>query len=297
MVLNQKAWAILTSDEQFSLNLSHIHKHSSWKAGEVMAKAHYKYLELKYRAEHFFKLFSTHFDLYDELIPDIAIKPEVKLYLELTIQKRINPQQAKAQVIEERPELTKKLLDLAIISFMNNGAKSKSLEVSNFVGLVLDFDRWNNFRILPRSIQEPSAYKRRNKNQAKKQLKLIATLPPLSIDILRSSAFCKGPTGFFTALKAGDEVEVFNIRKRLVKKVSELGFYIFTTKAEAEDYRYLLSYYTAGENLHCRDGLKFWPRYRERIRTAINYDVLQNLKPNRKYLEMAVSKLEFYNHD
>lgn len=28
--------------------------------------------------------------------------------------------------------------------------------------LILEFDRWNNFRILPRMLQQPSAFKRRS---------------------------------------------------------------------------------------------------------------------------------------
>lgn len=39
--------------------------------------------------------------------------------------------------------------------------------------LILEFDRWNNFRILPRMLQQPSAFKRRLNKKDKIYIKYL----------------------------------------------------------------------------------------------------------------------------
>ena len=56
----EKAWSCLTKQEQDSLFLNISQGLSTRRTGEVLHITHYKYLELKARAEKFFKMFSDY---------------------------------------------------------------------------------------------------------------------------------------------------------------------------------------------------------------------------------------------
>ncbi len=43
--------------------------------------------------------------------------------------------------------------------------KSTNKGEKDLFDLIIEFDRWNNFRILPKNWQQPSAFKRRNKTK------------------------------------------------------------------------------------------------------------------------------------
>ena len=46
--MKSKAWQILNKDEKTALMLTFNQKKSSWEAGDIMDKSHYKYLEITY---------------------------------------------------------------------------------------------------------------------------------------------------------------------------------------------------------------------------------------------------------
>lgn len=54
----EKAWDCLTEQEQNSLFLNLSNGLSARETGEILKVSHYKYLEIKARAEKLFKLFS-----------------------------------------------------------------------------------------------------------------------------------------------------------------------------------------------------------------------------------------------
>ena len=58
------AWDCLTEQERASLMFIQGKGLSTWEAGEILKMSHYKYLELKARAEKLFKLFSDYFELH-----------------------------------------------------------------------------------------------------------------------------------------------------------------------------------------------------------------------------------------
>ena len=69
--MNSKAWDILLDEEKAALSLSINHSKSTWQAGEILNKAHYKYLEIHARAKKFFVMFTQYFKKTgDRLIPD-----------------------------------------------------------------------------------------------------------------------------------------------------------------------------------------------------------------------------------
>ena len=60
--IQNKAWNLLTEKEKQALTLGLGYAKSSWEVGEMMGLSHYKFLELKERAERFFKLFEITYE-------------------------------------------------------------------------------------------------------------------------------------------------------------------------------------------------------------------------------------------
>ena len=86
-----KALKILKEEEKASLSLQLSHSKSTWEAGEILNRSHYKYLEIFERAKKFFKMFTEHYDFYPDFFPpDIVLKQEFKDYLTQVILNRQN---------------------------------------------------------------------------------------------------------------------------------------------------------------------------------------------------------------
>lgn len=296
MTLNEQAWELLLPDEQMSLNLQYGHDKSSWEAGELLGKVHYKYLEIKYRAEQFLKIFTIHYKMYGTLFPQEMVERlsiPVMRYLHLTIEKRENPK----KIYSENPEITKKNVEQELSTFIRENSESDSLIILNFVNLIKEFDRWNNFRIIPKDVQEPSAFKRRNKNLDKKRIRVITSINPLSLDLIQKICVSKRDTGIWCVLLTPGELpSVFSVKPKEAFRLTEVGIYLWPSKQLAIRYAELVKSYVDKGKKNCSDGLNFWPEYREVIIKATNYYEIQKIYPSRRYLEMAVGRLKFYNH-
>ena len=72
--------------------------------------------------------------------------------------------------------------DKLVIKNLEQLHNAKSVVDQNTAILIREFDRWNNFRILPREIQEPSAFKRRNKNYDIRNLKNLLSINSFYIE-------------------------------------------------------------------------------------------------------------------
>lgn len=299
MGINKQAWAVLTEDEKLALNLQYGHSKSSWQSGEVMGKSHYKYLEIKYRAEKFLKMFTEHFETFDFIVSpfntgDIYIKE----YFELAITKRLKISQI-AKILNDKYSYTgKRTRDSEIVIQMDKWMNSDNAYDSNLYNLIKEFDRWNNFRILPIDIREPSAFKRRNSKEHKKNIKLVASVPTLSVPLIKKLfKHRKSDTAplflpFMTDENLCHIIQVNNSPK-VIEEINKIPFYVFTEKSQAKAYTDILKSYLNLQYKGCRDGLEFWPKYRDIIKVAHNYSEIQRIIPSRKYLELALSKLKF----
>jgi len=97
--INTDAWDILNSDEKTAVSLSLGHSKSTWEAGEIMSKAHFKYLEIQKRARKFLEIFTNHLEKYEGLFPEgIYLSFAFKEYLSLTIIERKNISQSVRQM-------------------------------------------------------------------------------------------------------------------------------------------------------------------------------------------------------
>jgi hypothetical protein len=294
MGLNNIAWSMLTEDERAALTLQLGMGKSSWQSGEIMKRSHYKYLEIKYRAEHFLKAFTEHIKLFDCIIPEgINGNKRVIEYLKICIEERKKPMVA-LQRMNKIKRITKVQLNERIIKQLEEWEESdNAYDVTTF-HFVKDFDRWNNFRILPKVIQEPSAFKRRIKNTYKKQIRITANLPTISLDKLIKNYQTKNQGGWVPVLyNRKAQVYKMKINNQSYKIFSNIGLYIFHHKADASEYIEAIEEYVGKGKKACTDGLDFWPIYREVIKKALNYQEIQKITPSRRFLATALSKLEF----
>lgn len=298
----EKAWNMLSEDERVALTLQLGHHKSTWQAGEIMGKAHYKYIEIQERAQYLFKRLTDHFKVYNTLIPsECKLTPEVKSYFKMLLIERVKPgvviNKLNSPILnnpKKRNELIKNQLN-----WLENSNKTLDL---NILGLIKDYDRWNNFRILPVDCQEASAFKRRNKNRTKKDIKNFMEVEEFSIKIIidkysLGENFMEAPI-FYVPLFIWEtqSIDIIKIsREESVKnKISTAGLYIFSKMEEAQTFSELASEYyldRLNKTNDCKKGLKFWPKFRLCIEKAINYSNIQNLVNSRKHIRYCLKEL------
>lgn len=297
-ITDSLAWEMLTKDERSALTLSLGHSKSTWEAGEIMGKSHYKYLEIAQRAKEFMKLFKNHLDKYGKLIPDnTLISPAFHDFIDFTIGKRkpIKLIPELVDVTEYRKRISR---EADIISEMLKLKSGNQAQVDLF-HLIHEFDRWNNFRILPQSIQMPSPFKRRNKARFKKHLKNLHSLPEQSISILIEQLEYKGKKDrvFLTLITPNDPDNNYIVlpvkgNGSSISFVNKIGLFLFKTHAEAEEFGELITGYLGIGIKSCIDGQRFWPKFREQVRSAYNFLEIENIVPSKRTLSMAFTNTD-----
>lgn len=279
------AWDCLTDAEKNSLMFIQGKGLSTWEAGEILKMPHYKYLELKARAEEFFKLFSDYFELHPSLVnPKSPIEPRFRDYLFGAMIKRLSKEEAKIHSGDSSWLLTS-ITNSRIITNMKRLKESGNKWDKDLYALILEFDRWNNYRILPRILQAPSAYKRRSTKKDKVYLSYLHRIPDFKIRQLITEYWKNGPSGrrYFTAI-VSDELfpeegyGVMPIKRSdyVIKAITDLRIYIFESQTIADTFGFLVTRYFE-KTVDSKGGLKFWKEYREIIQKSINYRSINNM--------------------
>lgn len=300
--ITDRVWGFLKEDEQLSLSLSLGHDKSSWEAGEIMDKSHYKYLEIKQRAERFFKLFSQVLSKHHSLIPvDADITPVFREYLEYLIIQR-KPIKEATSLIKDFMFSSRTIRHEAIMREMEHLGKSNRMVDRDLFELVKEFDRWNNFRILPQEIQEPSAYKRRNKIRNLKHLRNITQLPPISIDLIIKRYTTTKNNPIFSVIVSEEFDKGFEILKvensnKTKTELSRIGLFLFWSETDALEFGLIVKNYIFKGYKKPADGQKFWPVFRVMIQKALNYSELEKIDSSRKNMENAFAHVDikYYN--
>lgn len=289
----QKAWDILKKEEQTSLSLSLSYNKSSWKAGEILGKSHYKYLEIQSRAKQFMLMFSKYFETFPELISHTSpISWEFKDYLKLLIEKRLPIKQVILE-IDSRFYTPRAVRYSMIIRDMEKLQKSSKFEDQSLFQLIKDFDRWNNFRILPLDIQEPSAYKRRNKHRSRRLIDLLMNIDELMYNQVTRTLAIKNKYAntniyYIPLVKEYriSEAHIIKVNKIHIKKLNYYILLAFSKKIDAQEFVELLANYWVQETKHCGDGQVFWPKFREVLQRSVNHADLQNIVHSRKHITL-----------
>jgi len=300
--MKNKAWDILTDDEQVSLTLSIQYSKSTWQAGEIMGKAHYKYLEINARAKTFFKIFTEYFEKTNNLIiPEgVALHNDVAEFIRLTLVERLGYREAIKEMGNNTPLAITSARERLLKQYMEQLAEDDNPLANELCDLILDFDRWNNFRILPPSLQEPSAFKRRNKTRLLKHLKNLKNLHEFHIDRFITRFRAKNtyskplylPLVSDTFIQGYDVIKIKRDKDIIEYLSNEFRLYIFDDKDEADNYGYLVESYLNNNKKDCKHGQAFWPKYRTIITKAENYNNVNNIIPRRKNLEKAFKDLD-----
>lgn len=294
----EKAWNILSEDEKTAITLQLGYTKSTWQAGEIMGKAHYKYIEIQERAHYFFKRFTEHFRLYDSIIPaDCKLSSDVKRYFKVLISRRCKTQEALLELKDSPLLINYRERNMIIKNQLNWLEESKHSVDLNTLAIIKDYDRWNNFRILPPDCQEASAFKRRNKNRNKRDIKNFFELNPYAAKKI-SETYCADDLEikvFYVPVynRISNTIEAVKIPRgeKSVNKISTAGLYIFHKEEQADEFMELaIEYYFDPKN-DCKKGLKFWPKFRKSISIAINYDIIQNLVNSRKHIKYNLKEL------
>lgn len=295
--MSSDAWDILNKDEKLSITLSLGHNKSSWEAGEIVGKSHYKYLEINSRAERFLRMFTEHFQLFGDLIPKKNnMTRDFQDYLIMLVKERKSMKETISRIEGDKYHFTgarEVVLEEAMLALKNSDIKGER----ELFDLLLEFDRWNNFRILPRKFQQPSAFKRRNKGRELKHLKSITDLPFYSVKKIKEKFAYNGRDGVYFTMVSSKVPNKFIVVKmhnkaKEISQISQLGFFIFKDQMDAMTLgqmavQYLFPMVVIGFSPVIK-GLKFWTPYRELIAKSVNYGKVYNLVPNRKYVEDAL---------
>jgi hypothetical protein len=293
---NKKAYNVLREEEKASLSLKKLHGKSTWQAGEILKKSHYKYLEIEIRAEKYFSLFTQHYNLYNTLIPEgLNLNEDFKKYITLAIEKRLKikeiipliPNSVYQKTNTREPLITQGINDLK---------NSKSLNAQNLYNVIMDFDRYNNFRVLPKNVQEPSAFKRRNKKRFNAHLKISVTLHPYTLhrikELFEQNSNNLKNEGYMVLANFPHVKEIIRVNtcQENMDRFSRISLYVFPTREKAKEYMDLVFDYFEDNNV--KKGLKFWPNFRNIIKESLNYDLINNIHPNRKSLHDALFDMD-----
>lgn len=291
--INADAWDILNDDEKTAVSLSLGHGKSTWESGEILGKAHFKYLEIQKRARKFLEIFTNHLEKYGGLFPeDLLFSFPFKEYLTFTILERRNISQTVKQM--EDPSYGVASRRSKLIAYEIKKLKEINSEAArDLYGLIMDFDRWNNFRILPVEVQEPSAFKRRNKARNVKHLKNITTLPQFSVlKIIEKYSYAGKYRKIYLPLISNhleNDYKIIPVKEKvtLISEITRIGLFLFFDRAIAEEFAKLVAGYFINSIKNCKTGQKFWPEFRVLITKAYNYKELENIYKSRTYLDKS----------
>lgn len=289
----EKAWSWLTKDEQNSLLLTLTQGLSSWRASEAMGITHYKYLELKARSEKFFRLFCDYLEIHHDLIPPRApIGERFTDFIVGSIEKRMTKSEAVIYAGDSKWHI-REIRDKQIIHNMDNLRYSKDPWCKDLYALIMEFDRWNNFRILPLSIQAPSPYRRRSQKKYKIYLKFMFQVPDFLVNSLVMKYNKPGRSRHYIAVISlifpnNYKLVPISRSSKVTKSFTRKNIYVFENKEDAETFGLLASkYYTYTQSI--KAGQKFWTNFYEAIEKAINFREINHLDFNINLLEEALS--------
>lgn len=276
----EKAWEMLTSQEKNSLFLQMTQGQSSWEAGEIMGVPHYKYLEIKERSIKFFKMFSDYLLEFNTLIGvNSVIDNRFRDFVEAILEKRLP--KSEALIYSGDSSLTvNSISDKLIIKNMERLRDSEYLHDRRLYDLIMEFDRWNNKRVLPKALQLPSAYKRRNNKRGKTYIMYISNLPEHKVKAI-SDIFVYKPRSsrkkryYITLISSmfDDGYSVITVKpsKDTIDKLSKLSIFIFDDPDKADAFGFLITRFLDNPQTP-KTGQVFWANYREYTSMAINYD-------------------------
>lgn len=289
---DNRAWNCLTKEEQQSLSLTISYGKSSWEVGEIMGITHYKYLELKERAERLFRLFHDFFSIRSNIFrPNSPLDQRFKDYVEGCVERRVTKKKYKETFGDSALYVTT-LRTKFLVNKFTTLSQSEDLWDIDTYKLIQEFDRWNNWRILPRKLQQPSAYKRRNNRRDIFYLKYMCNISSERVQNLIDKYWWKGKDKYYVVVfdyerfDNGYQIVPINTKESTLSDMTRLFIYVFEDRDIADVYGYLVIEFQYGKK-SAKKGQAFWPNYRQNISQAINYKGVNNMDFYAEKLDFA----------
>lgn len=305
----EKAWNCLTPQEQKSLFLILSENRTTWEACQILQVTHYKYLEIKERAEKFFRLFGDFFELHESIFrPDCPCEPQFRDYIESVIEKRYSRKESRVQT-GDSAQLLPKVNARCITRNMKWLSESGNKWDEDTRKLIFEFDRWNLFRILPVMLQQPSAYKRRINRKYKAYMKyLTRRIPDWAVARIQERFWYKSkkqskPKYWIALIYPSDlkHYKVISIRQdpEIVKELTKYYIYIFKNEDDADTFGFMVSQFRNKSSRNIRVSQKFWPEFRLILEQSINYKEVNNMDITVQALDNAyqVKRVRSQNKD
>lgn len=155
----KQAWEHLTTPERTVLQLCYGHDKTTNEVSIITNTALYKTQEILNRGKKLFIMFSEYYEAFGELMPlDLPIPSPLRLYLLFTLKQRLHRSEALNKVLRRYPLYNTRAFSPGIQKVLENISTEG---YSEFHELVLEFDRWNNVRILPKHLGRITPYPRR----------------------------------------------------------------------------------------------------------------------------------------
>jgi hypothetical protein len=269
-----------------------------------MGKSHYKYIEIQQRAEHFMKVFMKHFELYETLFPiEVGLNEDFQEYLSECILKRRKP----TDVHRNHPSIgfrKARTREAIIGKELLKLRSSDNAHEQYFYHLIMTFDRWNNYRILPMAFQEPHAFKRRQKNRHRKIIELTTKVPKeilasLEEDYSLGKVPAKNENSesvYFTylckSLRDGN-FKYIKVKKtpECVDAFTQQKIYVFKNSEDCAAFITAAHEYLIDRRDKVKSGLRFWPMFRILIKKAVNFNQMERVTPERiEYISSSNNK-------
>jgi hypothetical protein len=273
----QKAWMNLTEKERTALQLTLSFDKSPLEAAVIMNIYPYKFNELLARGKTFFFMFSSYYEFNQNLITeDMVIDSDLKKYLEALIVNRYTVKKA-SLVSPDFGVMEYSSKALIIGEFLEYLREYDFMDLYN---LILEFDRWNAFRVLPKKYQKPSPFRRRQNRIYKKIAQKITQLTELSYFLLKEQYSRSKPPLMFLPLVSSYEPCGYSIleiplNNNNKKWMGKNHLPCFKDKDAAYGMAMLLKDYNDLRNKSSYMARKFWPNFKVILNKAVNlYDVL-----------------------
>lgn len=288
--VNKKAWAVLDDKEKMAIELMTIYGKSSWEAGEIMGIAHFKLLEIHKRAVRFFELFTYHFETYGSLFPKELsfLRNDFKEYMTGVILERGKVKDVTDKMYNWREWSITESRARVIDDQLKKLQLSQLNSARDLYQLILDFDAWNNFRVLPESWQEPSAYKRRNKVRDNKHLKNLISVPSVSLDFIwdkynYSGKYQRAYVPLFSRdYPEGYKLMAIQFSAKKIKAMNNYCLYVFDNEILARRFAVTVADYYLQERKEVKSGQIFWQKFRELKELAVNFTQLEHVNISRR---------------
>ena len=292
----RRAWECLKPQEQQSLFLQTSEGKSSWEAGGIMQLSHYKYIEIRERSEKFFRMFMDFFERRTAIFrPDCPCERNFQDFIEGVIERRLPKKEARVftgDSAQQLPTVNSKNI-IRNMGYLKESDNPWDIDTRK---LIFEFDRWNNFRIFPAILQQPSAFKRRINKKDKIYIKyLLNRVPQFVLERVKERFYYKVKPSikkYWVCLISNDLYTdgyyLLPIRpnEEVIKEMSRLYMYVFDNREDADTFGFLVSRYR-DKTVGVQYGQKFWPEYRYVTKRAVNYNAVNNIEFNVRQLDMA----------